>query len=251
MFTLNENDRVPSAILGRRSFLTSLVVTFMSRSLLISIAALAAAFLFLFATQHNDATAATTLPDPTVDAKLAPQKGHDTLVLAGGCFWGLQAVFEHVKGVNQVTAGYSGGTLKNPSYEQVSSGETGHAESIEIQYDPSKITLGTLLKVFFSVAHDPTELNRQGPDVGTQYRSMIFYNSDDQRRIAEAYIKQLDEAKVFSGRIVTQIIPFQAFYRAEDYHQDYAEHHPENPYIAQCDAPKVKHLREQFPNLYH
>jgi peptide-methionine (S)-S-oxide reductase len=222
----------------------------MGRSILVFLLVVAATVLFVFTARHNSTHAATTLPDPALDDKLAPQKDHATLVLAGGCFWGLQAVFEHVKGVNHVTAGYSGGTLKNPSYEQVSSGETGHAESIEINYDPSKITLGTLLKIFFSVAHDPTQLNRQGPDTGTQYRSVIFFNSEDQQRIAQAYVKQLDDTKLFPDRIVTQIVPFVAFYRAEDYHQDYAAHHPENPYIAQCDAPKVKHLREQFPNLY-
>jgi peptide-methionine (S)-S-oxide reductase len=221
------------------------------RSTIISVLGLGAIVLFLFAAFHNtSATAATALPDPSVDDKLAPQKANAKFVIAGGCFWGLQAVFEHVKGVSHVTAGYSGGNLKNPSYEQVSNGDTGHAESIEIEYDPSKITLGTLLKVFFSVATDPTQLNRQGADIGTQYRSVIFYNNDDQRRIAQSYIKQLDDAKLFSGPIVTQIVPFQAFYRAEDYHQDYAAHHPENPYIAMCDAPKVKHLREQFPNLW-
>jgi peptide-methionine (S)-S-oxide reductase len=222
----------------------------MNRSTIWSILALGAMALFLFAAFHNSTSAATSLPDPSVDAKLTPQKSHAKLVLAGGCFWGLQAVFEHVKGVSHVTAGYSGGTLKNPSYEQVSNGDTGHAESIEIEYDPSKITLGTLLKVFFSVATDPTQLNRQDADIGTQYRSAIFYNNDEQRHITQAYIKQLDDAKVFSGPIVTQVVQFQAFYRAEDYHQDYAAHHPENPYIAQCDAPKVKHLREQFPNLW-
>jgi peptide-methionine (S)-S-oxide reductase len=222
----------------------------MSRSRSLFLLLVAATVLFVSSALHNSTEAATALPDAALDDKLAPQKGHATLVLAGGCFWGLQAVFEHVKGVNHVTAGYSGGTLKNPNYEQVSSGETGHAESIEINYDPAKITLGTLLKIFFSVAHDPTQLNRQGPDTGTQYRSVIFFNSEDQQRIAQAYVKQLDDTKLFPDRIVTQIVPFVAFYRAEDYHQDYAAHHPENPYIAQCDAPKVKDLREQFPNLY-
>jgi peptide-methionine (S)-S-oxide reductase len=224
----------------------------MTRSIIFIILTIAALVLFTLAARHNSASAAAnSLPDPTVDDKLSPQSGHSKIVLAGGCFWGLQAVYEHVKGVNHVTAGYSGGTLKNPSYEQVSSGDTGHAESIEVEYDPSKITYGTLLKIFFSVAHDPTQLNRQGPDTGTQYRSVIFFENDDQRRIAQAYIKQLDDSKLFANHIVTQIVPFQAFYRAEDYHQDYAAHHPENPYIAICDAPKVKNLKEQFPNLYH
>jgi peptide-methionine (S)-S-oxide reductase len=207
--------------------------------------------IFLFSTLHNSARAATALPDPAVDEKLSAQKGSSKIVLAGGCFWGVQAVFEHVKGVKHVTAGYSGGTLKNPNYEEVSSGETGHAESVEIEYDPSRITAGMLLKIFFSVAHDPTELNRQGPDTGTQYRSAIFFENEDQHRIAQAYVGQLNEAKVFSDPIVTQIVPFKAFYRAEEYHQDYAVQHPDNPYIARFDLPKVKHLQQEFPNLYH
>jgi peptide-methionine (S)-S-oxide reductase len=200
---------------------------------------------------HGVANAAVALPDPTVDETLAAKKSQEKIVLAGGCFWGLQAVFEHIKGVDHVTAGYSGGTVKNPGYEEVSSGNTGHAESVEIVYDPSKITLGQLLKVFFSVAHDPTTLNRQGPDNGTQYRSAIFYSTPDQQRIAQAYVDQLNQAKVFSGTIVTQIKPYTAFYRAEQYHQDYAEAHPNNPYIAAYDLPKLKHLKQEFPNLYH
>jgi peptide-methionine (S)-S-oxide reductase len=223
----------------------------MIRIATISLVTIAAGFLFLVAARRNSTSASMVLPDPTVDDKLSPQAGHAKLVLGGGCFWGLQSVYKHVKGVNNVVAGYSGGARKNPSYEQVSSGATGHAESVEIDYDPSKITLGTLLKIFFSVVHDPTQMNRQGADVGTQYRSVIFFNNDDQHRIAQAYIKQLDDAKVFSAPIVTQVVPFEAFYRAEDYHQDYADHHPENPYIQICDVPKVKNLKEQFPSLYH
>ena len=164
---------------------------------------------------------------------------------------GIQAVFEHVKGVSRATSGYSGGTAKNPGYEEVSSGNTGHAESVEVVYDPSKITLGQLLKVFFSVAHDPTELNRQGPDTGTQYRSAIFFTNPEQQRIAQAYVDQLNEAKFFSRPIVTQIVPEKAFYRAEEYHQDYAAQHPDNPYIATFDLPKLKALQQQFPDLYH
>ncbi|MGD0545912.1 MAG: peptide-methionine (S)-S-oxide reductase MsrA [Candidatus Acidiferrales bacterium] len=209
------------------------------------------AVLALFAwTRHSYTSASTVIPDPVVDETLAPQKGQEKIVVAGGCFWGIQAVFQHVKGVSSATSGYAGGTVKNPSYEEVSTGETGHAESVEIVYDPSKITLGQLLKVFFSVAHDPTELNRQGPDVGTQYRSVIFFTSQDQQRIAQAYVQQLDQAKVFSQPIVTQIVPFKAFYRAEDYHQNYAAEHPTNPYIAMFDLPKVKNLQQQFPGLY-
>jgi peptide-methionine (S)-S-oxide reductase len=223
----------------------------MNRSLKITLVVCAALLIAYAALRHSVASAATALPDPTVDESLAPQKGQATLVVAGGCFWGIQAVFQHVKGVTSATSGYSGGAVKNPDYEQVSSGETGHAESVEIIYDPSQITLGQLLKVFLSVAHDPTELNRQGPDSGTQYRSAIFFSTPDQQRIAQAYVQQLDQAKVFSSRIVTQITPFKAFYRAEDYHQNYATLHPDNPYIATFDLPKVEHLQQQFPNLYH
>jgi peptide-methionine (S)-S-oxide reductase len=194
--------------------------------------------------------AAIALPDPAVDETLALKKGHATVVIAGGCFWGVQAVFEHVKGVKRATSGYAGGTLTNPDYEAVSSGATGHAESVEVEYDPSQITLGGLLKVFFSVAHDPTELNRQGPDAGTQYRSAIFFANQDQQRIAQAYVDQLNQAKLFSHPIVTQIAPLKNFYPAEAYHQDYAAHHPDNPYIAMFDLPKVKNLQKQFPNLY-
>ena len=209
-----------------------------------------ALLLVLPAVARGSSASAAAIPDPSIDETLAVKKGHSTIVVAGGCFWGVQAVFEHVKGVNRVTAGYSGGTVKNPGYEEVSSGNTGHAESVEIVYDPSKITLGQLLKVFFSVAHDPTELNRQGPDTGTQYRSAIFFVRPDQQRVAQAYVDQLNQAKLFSGPIVTQIVPMKGFYRAEQYHQDYAAQHPDNPYIARYDLPKVKQLQKQFPNIY-
>jgi peptide-methionine (S)-S-oxide reductase len=191
-----------------------------------------------------------TLPTPAVDAQMASTSSQQTAVIAGGCFWGIQAVFQHTKGVISATSGYSGGSAKTAEYELVSTGETGHAESVQITYDPSKITYGQLLRIFFSVAHDPTQLNRQGPDVGTQYRSSIFYGTDEQKRIAEAYIAQLDKAKVFQRPIVTQVVSLKAFYSAEAYHQDYAALHPNNPYIVYNDAPKVAHLREQFPNLY-
>jgi peptide-methionine (S)-S-oxide reductase len=207
----------------------------------------AAALFYLFGWSASGATA---LPDPKVDESPAAAAGQEKVVLAGGCFWGIQAVFEHVKGVKKATAGYSGGDLKSPSYEQVSSGTTGHAESVEIVYDPSKVTFGQLLKVFFSVAHDPTELNRQGPDWGTQYRSAIFYETPDEQRIAQAYVDQLTEAKAFSHPIVTQIVPFKAFYRAEDYHQDYLVFHPDNPYIMVNDLPKLTNLKKQFPDLF-
>ena len=189
-------------------------------------------------------------PSPAVDVSMATTNAVETAVVAGGCFWGIQAVFQHVKGVISATSGYAGGSAKAADYEQVSTGETGHAESVKITYDPSKITYGQLLRVFFSVAHDPTQLNRQGPDEGTQYRSSIFYVTDDQKQIAEAYIAQLERATVFPRPIVTQVVPLKAFYPAEAYHQDYAAHHPNNPYIVYNDAPKVAHLREQFPNLY-
>jgi peptide-methionine (S)-S-oxide reductase len=185
-----------------------------------------------------------------LDAKRAAAPGQQTTVVAGGCFWGIQAVFQHVKGVISATSGYAGGSAKNAEYEIVSTGETGHAESVQIVYDPSQITYGELLRVFFSVAHDPTQLNRQGPDEGTQYRSAIFYGNDEQKRIAEAYIAQLDKAKTFPRPIVTQVVPLQAFYPAEAYHQNYAALHANQPYILFNDAPKVEHLRQEFPDLY-
>jgi peptide-methionine (S)-S-oxide reductase len=215
-----------------------------------SLCLIAAAVALFYAFGWEPSGGAIGLPNPNVDESLAAAKGRETVVLAGGCFWGIQAVFEHVKGVTRATAGYSGGSAKSPSYEEVSSGETGHAESVEIVYDPSEVTFGQLLKVFFSVAHDPTQLNRQGPDEGTQYRSAIFYETSDQERVAQAYVDQLTQARVFSNPIVTQIVAFKAFFPAEDYHQDYALHHPDNPYIVINDLPKVANLKKEFPNLY-
>jgi len=190
------------------------------------------------------------VPGPVADEAKATAPAKETAVVAGGCFWGIQAVFQHVKGVVSATSGYSGGTLKNPDYEAVSSGETGHAESVQIVYDPSQVTYGELLRVFFSVALDPTEVNRQGPDEGTQYRSLISYGNDQQKHIAEAYIAQLNQAKVFRRAIATQVVPLTAFYPAEAYHQNYATLHPDNPYIVYNDAPKVANLRREFPDLY-
>jgi peptide-methionine (S)-S-oxide reductase len=190
------------------------------------------------------------VPNPAVDAPLATSKSEQTAVVSGGCFWGIQAVFQHVKGVISATSGYSGGAAKTAEYELVSNGDTGHAESVKIVYDSSQITYGQLLRVFFSVAHDPTQLNRQGPDTGSQYRSSIFYGNEEQKRIAEAYIAQLDNAKVFPRRIVTQVVALKGFYPAEAYHQNYAALHPDNPYIVYNDAPKVAHLQQQFPDLY-
>ena len=192
----------------------------------------------------------TAVPAPVADEVKATAPAKQTAVIAGGCFWGIQAVFQHVKGVVSATSGYAGGSAKTAEYEVVSTGDTGHAESVEIVYDPSQITYGELLRVFFSVAHDPTQLNRQGPDSGTQYRSVIFYSNDEQKKIAEAYIVQLDKAKVFPRAIVTQVVPMKAFYPAEAYPQNYAATHPNNPYIVFNDAPKVAHLRQEFPDLY-
>jgi len=197
------------------------------------------------------AIAATVkVPDPQKDEPLASMKGEPVMVLAGGCFWGVQAVFEHVKGVKNVWAGYSGGASSTAEYEMVSTGRTGHAESVQVTYDPSEITYGQLLKVFFSVAHDPTELNRQGPDEGTQYRSAIFYTTEDQKRIATAYVEQINAAKTYPSKIVTQIAPFQAFYRAEEYHQHYLESHMSQPYIVYNDLPKLSNLKKDYPDLY-
>jgi peptide-methionine (S)-S-oxide reductase len=198
------------------------------------------------------ASAAPTTPIPAAksDVALASTAGEQKAVFAGGCFWGVQSVFERLKGVVKTTAGYAGGSAATATYDQVTTETTGQAESVEVVYDPSKITYGQLLRVFFSVAHDPTQLNRQGADVGTSYRSAIFYTNDEQRRVAEAYIAQLDAAKVFPGRIVTQLTPLKGFYRAEDYHQDYALHHADNPYIQVCDRPKIEMLKQQFPELF-
>ncbi|MDB4870593.1 MAG: peptide methionine sulfoxide reductase [Gemmatimonadales bacterium] len=174
----------------------------------------------------------------------------DTAVFAGGCFWGVEAVFRHVKGVTSAVSGYAGGTVGGPSYEQVSTGDTGHAESVQVIYDPSQVSYGKLLQIFFSVVHDPTQLNRQGPDHGTQYRSAIFYNTPQQQRTAESYIKQLTTAKTFSRPIVTQVAKLDGFYRAEEYHQNYLAQHPNQLYIVINDKPKVAALKKEFPDVY-
>jgi peptide-methionine (S)-S-oxide reductase len=196
------------------------------------------------------ACAAPPIPPPSADASLAKQPGKETAVFAGGCFWGVQSVFQRVKGVIATTAGYSGGSAWTATYDQVTTETTGHAESVEVVFDPSRITYGQLLRIYFSVVHDPTQLNRQGPDVGTSYRSAIFYTSEEQQRLAKAYIAQLDAQKVFPKPIVTEVTKLKAFYRAEDYHQDYAYHNPDNPYIEVCDRPKIAALKEQFPELF-
>jgi peptide-methionine (S)-S-oxide reductase len=194
--------------------------------------------------------ASIVLPNPAVDLPLSATSGEQTAVLGGGCFWGIQAVFQHVLGVKDATSGYSGGSAATAEYDRGGTGDTGHAESVKITFDPGQVSYGQLLKVFFSVAHDPTQLNRQGPDTGSQYRSVIFYANEEQEHIAAAYIHQLEQAKSFPGPIVTQVVPLKAFYVAEAYHQNYATLHPDNPYIAINDAPKVEHLRQQFPDLY-
>ncbi len=190
-------------------------------------------------------------PKPAVDEPIASTRGkQETAVLSGGCFWGVQAVYQHTKGVISATSGYAGGSLENAHYELVGNGDTGHAESVKIVYDPALLTYGQILMIFFSVAHNPTELNKQGPDWGAQYRSSVFYASEEQRKIAAAYIAQLDAAKVYSQKIVTQVVPLSGFYPAEGYHQDYVKHHPDNPYIAINDLPKLVSLKKQFPELY-
>jgi peptide-methionine (S)-S-oxide reductase len=197
---------------------------------------------------------AVVIPAPAVDATKEPSKpsapGLQTIVLAGGCFWGVQAVFQHVKGVSQAVSGYAGGSKETAIYEVVSSGQTGHAESVQVTFDPRQISYGRILQIYFSVAHDPTQLNRQGPDTGAQYRSAIFYRDDSQKSIAQAYIAQLDKAGVFKRPIVTQINQLTEFYPAEAYHQDYATLHPSSPYIAYNDLPKVENLQHVFADLY-
>jgi peptide-methionine (S)-S-oxide reductase len=192
---------------------------------------------------------ALPVPAPALDPPPGAP-GPQTAVLAGGCFWGVDAVFKHVKGVAKVVSGYAGGTAATAEYETVSTGRTGHAESVQITFDPAKISYGQLLRVFFSVAHDPTELNRQGPDEGTQYRSAIFYANDDQKRVAEAYIAQLNQAKAFRKAIVTQVVPMNGFYAAEAYHQDFLRRNPYHPYIVANDLPKLGELKKQLPELY-
>ncbi len=197
------------------------------------------------------APAAGILPAATVDMPLTNAPGKQVIVLAGGCFWGVQAVYLHTKGVVRAVAGYSGGTKETANYETVSGHGTGHAESVEVTYDPSKISVGQILRIYFSVVHDPTELDHQGPDYGPQYRSSIFFSTPDQERIAKAYIAQLTAAKAFPAPIVTTVVPLKAFYAAEDYHQNYLASHMDQPYIVINDLPKVAALKTEFPALYH
>jgi peptide-methionine (S)-S-oxide reductase len=209
--------------------------------------------LVLFAATLAPRTSRTTdgpISAPSVDAQVIGGATEDTAVFAGGCFWGVEAVFDHVKGVKRAISGYAGGDVTNPSYEQVSTGDTGHAESVEVIYDPAQVSYGKLLQIFFSVAHDPTQLNRQGPDHGTQYRSAIFYNSAQQQRVAESYIRQLTAAKTFPHPIVTRVAKLRGFYPAEEYHQNYLAHHPTQLYIVINDQPKVAALKKQFSDIY-
>lgn len=190
-----------------------------------------------------------SFPEPALDSPAPTTHDKQTAVLAGGCFWGVEAVFDRLKGVTNVVSGFAGGEKSTAHYETVSTGATGHAESVKITFDPSQITFGQILKVYFAVAHDPTELNRQGPDSGTQYRSAIFYTDDEQKKVAEAYIQQLNAAKVFSSPIVTQVVPFHGFYAAESYHQHYLDNNPTNPYIVYNDLPKLAALKKQYPQM--
>lgn len=191
-----------------------------------------------------------SFPRPLLDQPIATVKGQQVAVLSGGCFWGVQAVFQHTRGVLSAISGYSGGQAETAHYEMVSGGNTRHAESVKVVFDPAQITFGQVLMVFFAVAHNPTELNKQGPDWGPQYRSAVFFSSDEQKKIAEAYIAQLEAAKFYPQKIVTQIVPLKAFYPAESYHQDYLKHHQDSPYIQINDLPKIANLKKQFPQLY-
>jgi peptide-methionine (S)-S-oxide reductase len=208
------------------------------------------ALLGIAAITAKAAEPAVVIPPPAVDPAPPANSGPQTIVLAGGCFWGVQGVYEHVKGVTRAVSGYSGGSKETAHYEMVGTERTGHAESVQITYDPQQISYGKILQIFFSVAHNPTELNYQGPDTGTSYRSAIFYANDEQKRVAEAYIAQLDKAHVFHAPIVTKLEAFTGFYPAEAYHQDFLVLHPDYPYIVFNDLPKVENLKRLFPDYY-
>ena len=229
--------------------MTGLLKRFSGPLAIVAVGAVVAGGLFWNGGGVLSAEEAVTIPAPELD----PADGSgalQTAVFAGGCFWGVQGVFQHTEGVDNAVSGYAGGAVEGPSYEQVTTGSTGHAEAVAIRYDPHKISYGKLLQIFFSVAHDPTTLNRQGPDHGTQYRSAIYTTTDEQKRVAEAYIKQLDAAKVYDSPIVTELAPLKKFYQAEDYHQDYATIHPTQPYIVYNDLPKIENLKTMFPDYW-
>jgi peptide-methionine (S)-S-oxide reductase len=238
------------------SFRASLILRLMRKVSLVSLIAIALVGSLSYIVFSNPAFKSSTslqegaFPDPQTNIPASTVKGEQTLVLAGGCFWGMEAVFEHLKGVSNVVSGFSGGSANTAHYETVSTGQTEHAESVKITYDPSQISYGQLLKVFFSVAHDPTQLNRQGPDSGTQYRSAIFFSNQAQKQIAQAYITQLNQAHIFPQPIVTQLAPLNEFYAAEDYHQDFIAHNPNYPYVVINDLPKLNQLKQQFAALY-
>jgi peptide-methionine (S)-S-oxide reductase len=217
----------------------------MPKTLIISLVGLIITAAVAFA--NSGSRSAVDIPDPAVDMQAT---GEQTAVFAGGCFWGMEGVFEHLKGVSDVMTGYAGGDAVTATYQQVSQGSTQHAESVQVVYDPAQISYGELLKIYFFVAHDPTQLNRQGPDHGVQYRSEIFSANDDQKRVAEAYIKQLDQAKVFEQPIATQITPLDQFYAAEPYHQDFIDRNPLHPYVVVHDLPQIRQLQSEFPNMY-
>ena len=224
---------------ARRRLLQGTVAALM----LIPLGALSARFV-------KAAEPAVAVPAPAMDEPAVRTTGLQTVVLAGGCFWGVQAVYQHTKGVTQAVSGYAGGQKDTAHYEMVGTGRTGHAESVSVTFDPAQISYGKILQIYFSVAHNPTELNRQGPDFGTQYRSAIFYANDEQKRVAAAYIAQLKQAHVFSGPIVTRLEPLSGFYPAEDYHQDFLVLHPNYPYIVFNDLPKLDELKQLFPDNY-
>jgi peptide-methionine (S)-S-oxide reductase len=209
-----------------------------------------AVFAFLALVGPAVAEGAHLTPSAKLDEPLAAQPGRETIVLAGGCFWGVQGVFQHVKGVVNAVSGYAGGEKGTAEYETVSTGSTGHAESVRVTYDPSQITLGQILRVYFSVAHDPTELNRQGPDTGTQYRSAIFPQTAEQAKIAKAYIAEINQARVYGAALVTKIEPGREFFPAEAHHQDYLTLHPDQPHIAFNDLPKLADLKATFSDLW-
>jgi peptide-methionine (S)-S-oxide reductase len=224
----------------------------MSRLLFPSLATLAVALPLaaFMGVGRGSAAEPRRAPAPSLAVRAEPGARLETAVLAGGCFWGVEAVYEHMKGVTEVVSGYAGGDAKTANYDLVGTGATGHAEAVRVTFDPAQVSYGELLRVFFSVVHDPTQLNRQGPDVGPQYRSAIFYTSDEQRRAATAYIEQVTAAKTFPRKIVTQVVPMRGFYVAEAYHQDFMARHPDHPYIVYHDAPKLAHFKEMFPQYW-
>ncbi len=241
-FTLRtKQDLIPRGLHDPMSIRSFTISRYLVRSLsIILLTAVALAY----------GTSRTMLPVPATDISTFVAKGKQTAVLSGGCFWGMEAVFEHLKGVSDVVSGFSGGSAPTAHYEVVSSGGTGHAESVKITYDPSQISYAQLLKIYFLVAHDPTQLNRQEPDWGTQYRSVIFFANDEQKRVAQAYIDQLNKAHLFRKPIVTQLVPLNGFYAAEEYHQHFIDRNPNYPYVVVNDLPKLDQLREQFPDMY-